>query len=174
MGKRPARCFRKPVRAYTRTARRVVTKAYIVGVPDSRIRIFDMGKPGDYDCEVSLVVSEPGRIRDTSLESLRVSVNKFLERQLGSGNYYFKIRVYPHQVLREHAMLTGAGADRLSKGMKKAFGKPVGRAAQVKEGQKIMSIFVPKDKVDIAKKAFKRVMSKVTLRTKILIEEKNN
>ena len=50
-------------------------------------------------------------------------------------------------------MLTGAGADRMSPGMSKAFGKPVGVAAQLKKGQTILSISVNKEHLDLAKRA---------------------
>ena len=170
--KRRARCFRAPVRAYTRTARRVMKRAYIRGVPDPRIRKFDIGDPnGEYDYEVSMVVTEPRRIRDTSLEAMRVAITRFMDKKAGKNTYYLKVRVYPHQVLREHSFSGVAGADRLSKGMKRAFGKVVGRAAQVKEGTKIMSIWVKKNHLDLAKQALKRIFSKCTLHTKVEIEE---
>jgi len=54
------------------------------------------------------------------------------------------VRVYPHQCLREHSMLTGAGADRLSDGMRLSFGRPIGRAAVVKPGQLIMTLYTTK------------------------------
>ena len=55
----------------------------------------------------------------------------------------------------ENKMATGAGADRFQQGMRKAFGKAIGTAAVVKEGQKLFSVSVDKVHLDEAKKALK-------------------
>jgi large subunit ribosomal protein L10e len=64
-----------------------------------------------------------------------------LMKEVGRSNFHFKIRVFPHHVLRENKQATGAGADRVSEGMRLAFGKAVGTAARVDPGQKIMSVY---------------------------------
>ena len=46
--------------------------------------------------------------------------------------YFFQLRIYPHHILRENPLAAGAGADRMSTGMKCAFGKPISVAARVK------------------------------------------
>ena len=92
------------------------------------------------------------QIRHNALESVRQVVNRRLEIALGT-NYLFQVRVFPHHVLREHKMLTGAGADRMSPGMSKAFGKPVGIAAQLRKGQTIFSVSVNKENLLKAKEA---------------------
>lgn len=111
---------------------------YIHGAPQPRITKFDMGSPkNDYDVEVRLLANERALVRDRALESLRMNVNRILVKKIGSDNFHFRINVYPHHVLRENKMMTGAGADRLQEGMRRAFGKPVGRAAAVEAGQVI-------------------------------------
>jgi len=109
---------------------------YIHGAPQSKITKFDMGVvKDDYDVEIRLLSKEKALIRDRALESLRINVNRLLVKKIGSDNFHFRINVYPHHVLRENKMMTGAGADRLQEGMRRAFGKPIGRAAAVDEGQ---------------------------------------
>lgn len=157
---RPARCFRNN-RPWTRTAVRKPDKAYVVGVPDSKLRIFEMGtKSGSYDLQIDLVISEKSQIRDNALESARVIMNKTLEANL-PGSFFFMIRKYPHQCLREHHMLTGAGADRLSRGMSLAFGRPVGRAALVRKGDVLMSVWTFKRFEGAVRAGFKKAGSKL-------------
>ncbi|RLG21104.1 50S ribosomal protein L16 [Candidatus Micrarchaeota archaeon] len=173
MGLRPARIYRAIQRAWTRTARRKVNKAFVKGVPDSRIRSFDMGSPKwqkEGDVEVYLIPSFSCQIRHNALEAARIACNRHMEKHVGKENYYFKVRVFPHQVLREHAMLSGAGADRLSSGMRKAFGKPVGRAAVVKKGQKIMSIYTTKQFEKEAREALRKAGSRMPGTPKVKVE----
>ncbi len=147
MGIRPGRTIREPRRAWSRTAKRVANKAYVKGVPDSKIHMFEMGSPSkksQFDLQIDLVVQKKVQIRDSALEAARVSANKLFEKKILLENYFFKVRVYPHQCLREHSMLTGAGADRLSDGMRLSFGRPNGRAAVVTDGQTVMTIYTTK------------------------------
>jgi large subunit ribosomal protein L10e len=62
-------------------------------------------------------------------------------KDVGRANFHFKVRVYPHHVLRENKQATGAGADRVSEGMRLAFGKAVGTAARVASNQRIFTVF---------------------------------
>ncbi|MBR9703247.1 50S ribosomal protein L16, partial [Candidatus Woesearchaeota archaeon] len=66
----------------------------------------------------------------------------------------------PHHILRENPLASGAGADRMSTGMKMSFGKPIGLAAQVRKGKKIIEISVDPQNVATAKLALKRAASK--------------
>ena len=52
------------------------------------------------------------------------------------------IRIYPHHIMRENPLATGAGADRMSTGMKKSFGKTIGVAARVHKGQTLVTVNV--------------------------------
>ena len=167
MGIRPGRTVRQPRRAWSRTAKRVAAKAFVKGVPDSKIHIFEMGSPAkkdEFDTAIDLVCLEKVQIRDNSLEAARVSANKIFEKNILPENYFFKVRVYPHQCLREHSMLTGAGADRLSDGMRLSFGRPTGRAAVVKKGQALMTVHTYKkfkeDAVDGLERAAKKMPGK--------------
>ena len=111
---------------------------------------------GTFDTTVQMLSKGNLNIRHNALESARLTSNKLLEKNLGKA-YHLRIKTYPHHVLRENALASGAGADRLSTGMKKSFGKIVGgAAARVKEGQAIMEVRVDKANVKLAKQALER------------------
>lgn len=172
MALRPGRVIKRKKRPWTRVSKSKPRESYVVGVPYPRIHVFEMGnKEGDFDREVFLVSKDDVQIRDNALESARIVSHKFLEKKLGGPNYFYKILVYPHNVLREHSIATGAGADRFSQGMARAFGKPVGRAAIVKAGQRIIMVRVNKEHVETARQALKRASSKIRCRTTIEVKE---
>ena len=107
-------------------------------------------------------------LRHNAIESARLTCNRYLEKNLGKGNYHFKIRIYPHHVIKENPLATGAGADRMSTGMKKAFGKPIGVAAQVKKNQILFSVGVDKQHKEVAKHSLKRISYKLPFKSKVL------
>jgi len=86
-------------------------------------------------------------------------------------NYYFRIKIYPHHILRENKMLTGAGADRMQTGMQKSFGKPVGRAAQVKKDQILFTTLVAKENLKDAKDALRLSFSRLPCKCGIEIKK---
>jgi len=67
--------------------------------------------------------------------------NRFIQELIGK-EFYLEVKIYPHHVLRENKMITGAGADRMQTGMSRAFGKTIGRAALVKAGQIIFILAI--------------------------------
>ena len=124
------------------------------GVPGSKIVTYDMGNLKDaFPVQMSLVAKEACQIRHSALESARVAANRILLEKLGLPNYHLKIRVFPHEVLRENKQATGAGADRVSQGMRLAFGKAVGTAARVRGGQKLMTVYINPAGFKLAKKS---------------------
>ncbi|MFZ5501380.1 MAG: 50S ribosomal protein L16, partial [Candidatus Micrarchaeota archaeon] len=137
-------------------------KSFIKAMPHANLHQYRMGamKP-DFDLEVSLVSDEPVIIRDNAIESARQSSNKYLE-SVAPGNYYFVVRVYPHHVIRENKMIAGAGADRLQKGMRRAFGRPTGKAARLKKGSKLFTVYTYKANAPHLKKAFERAVRKLS------------
>ena len=92
-------------------------------------------------------------IRHTALEAARIACNRTIQKKAGSAGYFMKIHVFPHEVLRENKMATGAGADRISSGMRNAFGKAVGTAARVRPGQVILTLKVGRAHFNEAKTA---------------------
>lgn len=163
---------RKPARMYTRISGHPYTRReYMGGVPGSKITIFDMGNPsGEFPLSVSLVAEEACQIRHNALEAARVTANRVLMKELGKKNFYLKIRVYPHHVLRENKLATGAGADRVSSGMRRAFGRAVGTAARVKSGQRIMSVEVEGYNFVHAQEALRRARYKLPTPCKIVVD----
>ena len=131
---------RKPARMYTNISGPAYTRReFMGGVPYPRITTFIQGnQKRDFDIELRLIAEEACQIRHIALEATRISINRKMTEATGSDNYFLQIRPYPHQVLREHKMATGAGADRISSGMRRAFGRPVGTAARVRKGAVIM------------------------------------
>jgi len=152
-------------KAYTR-------REYMGGVPGSKIVTFDLGNLSEeFPVEVSLSVIEQCQIRHSALEAARVSINRRLQSNVGRMNFRLKIRTYPHHVLRENKQATGAGADRVSEGMRLAFGKPVGTAARVQAGQKIISVFTTPQYVEKAKDALRHGGYKLPSPSRITITE---
>ncbi len=159
---RPGRSYHHPKKkAYTRLSVHKPRKSYVKGVPASRIHQFEMGKKGDYPLTFNLVSREVVQIRSNSLESARITTLKCLTKKLGENNFFLKILIYPHNILRENAMATGAGADRFSQGMRKSFGKPIGQAARVKVGQKIITVNANKNSEAGVRMALKRATYKL-------------
>lgn len=155
---RPFRCYRRlENRPYTQTK-------YVRGVPGSKIVTFDMGgRIEKFPVKMTLHASEAGQIRHNSLEAARIMANRYLLAATGKNGYHLKIRVYPHHILRENAMATGAGADRYQTGMRGSFGRPVGYAARVDKDQAIASVWVFAKREDVAKEAVRRAKMKLPL-----------
>lgn len=148
-------------------------REYIDGIPQPKLVRLDMGNTkAEFPCRVELIAKEGGQIRDNALESARLAANKYLETSLNADNYHFRVNLYPHIVLREHKMQTGAGADRLSQGMRRAFGRPIGTAARVSPGQVIAFIEVNEDGVEKAYEALRRAAYKIPIETAIIVSRK--
>jgi large subunit ribosomal protein L10e len=154
---------RKPGRMYRKIDGPAYTKRYYMGgVPASRIQQYVSGNVnGSYDVELRLVAEESCQIRHTALEAARVSSNRQLIKDFGEKGFFMRIRPFPHHVIREHKMATGAGADRISSGMSMSFGKPVGTAARVKSGSVIIVVRVPKTGEEKAKEALRKASHKL-------------
>lgn len=146
---------RKPARMYKKITQRSYTRReYMGGVPGSKIVTFDLGNLKDvFPVEITLHAKEECQIRHSALESARIAANRILMGSLGINNYHLKIRVYPHEVLRENKQATGAGADRVSQGMRLAFGKAIGTAARVRADQNIMTVSVNPENFKAAKES---------------------
>ena len=172
MGLRPSVSLRQVKGpANCRTAKRKMKKAFVRGVPNARTKVYVTGKRAHYDYKVTLVSKDHMQLRSNQLEASRISTNQYLVKKTGVDGYYMKLYAYPHHVLREHALATGAGADRFSSGMAKAFGKPSGRAARVRPGSKIMAVWVNKEHLKIVKEAFRRGKIKLSAHTKLDVKE---
>lgn len=157
-------------RPYTRISKYTKKNYVRGGFPALKITKFDMGTPQkEYDAVLFLNSNESMNVRHNSLESARMTSNRHLEKNLGK-EYHLRVRVYPFHVLRENALASGAGADRLSKGMKLAYGKPVGCAARVREGQTLMELRLSKSNLNTGREALQRAARKFPCSCKIVAQ----
>ncbi|MHA2166949.1 MAG: 50S ribosomal protein L16, partial [Candidatus Hodarchaeales archaeon] len=62
--------------------------------------------------------------------------------------------------IRENNMMTGAGADRIQNGMRKAFGKVISLAARVYEEDRLLFVRTNVENLALAKDALRRGKSK--------------
>lgn len=158
-------------RPYTRISK-YRSKSYIRTKPNNLIVKFDMGNlTKDFEYRIDLISSNDLQIRHNAFESARQIANRYLEKNVGKLAFHLKIRTYPHHVLRENPLASGAGADRMSTGMKMAFGKPIGIAARIRKGQPVMSAFVDKAGVDFAREALHRSASKFPSKFSIQVDK---
>ena len=169
MSEKPASMYRelsKP--SYTR-------RDYVTGIPGSKIAQHNMGNlqsgPQDYPVQISLRLEEECQVRHGSLESARLSSNRVMLKQVGQENYKMVLRKFPHQILRENKQATGAGADRVSDGMRQAFGKPIGTAARVQNGERVFTIYCDPEDADVAKDALRRAYNKMSPPCRIDVEK---
>jgi large subunit ribosomal protein L10e len=168
-GLRPARTFKYNLaQSWSRFSRRKPRKSYVKAMPHTSLLVFNMGKQmPEQTLTMNLVSQEHIQIRSNAIESARLTCNKFLEANI-PGGYYFKILVYPHNVVREHRMASGAGADRISKGMTMAFGTPVSICARIKVGQPIFMVKTKPENRNVVATALKRATSKMSGNYKVV------
>src|SRR3970282_1623914 len=161
---------RKPNSMYRQISGQAYTrKQYMGGVPQIRISAWDVGDLRTrFPLKVHLIAKEPCQIRHIALEAARISANRYIAKQVGNA-YHLKLRLYPHNVLRENKIATGAGADRISQGMRAAFGAPTGTAARVQPGMKIFTISTTEDHVEEAKEALRKGRMKLPTPCRLVI-----
>jgi len=161
---------RKPARMYRAIEGQVYTRQeYMGGIPTCRVTQFDTGNLKTYfPLRLSLGCEEAAQVRDIALESARVSAVRVLEKSAANA-YHLKVRRYPHQILREHKMAMGAGADRISDGMRRAFGKPVGHAVRAQLGAELLTIYTTPEHEETAKEALRKASHKLPIPTRLRI-----
>ncbi|MDO8642059.1 MAG: 50S ribosomal protein L16 [Candidatus Woesearchaeota archaeon] len=172
---RKAISYRRLERPYTRRSK-FRAKSYIRANPASKIVRYDMGsanKSDQFPVQLFLKSKSNLQIRHNAIESARQVSNRVLEEKIGKGNYHLKIRIYPHHILRENPLASGAGADRMSTGMAASFGKPIGIAARVFKDQIIFQINTSKEHVTTAKIALNKARQKLPCQCLIEMVEKS-
>ena len=168
MSEKPASMYREISKPpYTR-------REYITGIPGSKIAQHKMGDrhadAEEFPVQISLEISEECQLRHGSLESARLSANRHLIKELGEGNYRMTLRKFPHHVIRENKQATGAGADRVSDGMRQSFGKVVGTAARVDAHERLFTIWCEVEQADAAKEALRRAYNKLSPPCRVVVE----
>merc|ERR1711993_179747 len=170
MGRRPARCYRycknKP---YPKSR-------FCRGVPDSKIRIYDLGRKkarvDDFPLCIHLVSDEYEQLSSEALEAARICANKYLVKHCGKDTFHMRIRPHPFHIVRINKMLSCAGADRLQTGMRGAFGKPQGTVARIHIGQPLMSVRARDAHKDHVIEALRRAKFKYPGRQNIILSKK--
>ncbi|CAN1748898.1 60S ribosomal protein L10 [Linum perenne] len=170
MGRRPARCYRQiKNKPYPKSR-------FCRGVPDPKIRIYDVGmkKKGvdEFPFCVHLVSWEKENVSSEALEAARIACNKYMTKSAGKDAFHLRVRVHPFHVLRINKMLSCAGADRLQTGMRGAFGKPQGVCARVAIGQVLLSVRCKDSNSQHAQEALRRAKFKFPGRQKIIVSRK--
>ncbi|WP_292466939.1 50S ribosomal protein L16 [Methanolobus sp.] len=164
---------RKPASMYRNVRQRSFTRRkYMGGVPGSQVIHYDMGnRSAEFPVKVTLIANERCQLTHKSLEAARITANRAMTNAAGRTGFHIKLRVYPHEVLRENKQATGAGADRVSSGMRGAYGKNVGTAARVSAGQKIFTISVNKEHFAVAKDALRKAGHKLPTPIRIVVDQ---
>lgn len=170
MARRPARCYR-----YCKN-KPFPKSRYNRGVPDAKIRIYDLGRKraavDDFPLCIHLVSNELEQLSSEALEAARICANKYITKISGRDSFHMRVRVHPFHVLRINKMLSCAGADRLQQGMRGAWGKPQGLAARVNIGQIILSVRTKDSNKDVCIEALRRSRYKFPGQQKIIISKK--
>ncbi len=163
---------RKPNKMYHEIKGRAYTrKEFMGGIPGSRISQFVIGDlKSSFPVAVHLVAVEACQIQNRALEAARITANRHMSKMAGAA-YRLMIRLYPHQVLRENKIAVGAGADRISDGMRHAFGTPVGTAARVHRGVKVFTIWTTAANVPHAREAMRKAGTKLPTPHRLVIEQ---
>ena len=170
MGRRPARCYRyQKNKAYPKSR-------FCRGVPDPKIRIYDLGRKkagvDEFPLCVHLLCDEKQQITSEALEAGRICANKYISKTSGKDSFHMRVRLHPFHVLRINKMLSCAGADRLQTGMRGAYGKPYGTAARVDIGQVIFSIRTKDVNKAVVIESLRRAKFKFAGRQKIIVSKK--
>lgn len=89
---------------------------YNRGVPDPKIRIFDLGRKranvNDFPFCCHLVSDEYEQLSSEALEAARICANKYIVKTAGKEAFHLRVRVHPFHIVRINKMLSCAGADR--------------------------------------------------------------
>jgi large subunit ribosomal protein L10e len=86
----------------------------------------------------------------------------------GKEVFHLRIRAHPFHIVRQNKMLSCAGADRLSSGMRHSYGKPMELTARVDIGQVLISIRSKDQHSQCAIEALRRAKFKLPGHQKVL------
>ena len=153
---RPGKCYRGLTRPYTRKSKKK-KKGFIKSIPSSKVSRYTTGDTKRaFEKKVVLKTKQAIQVRHNALESSRIIINRHLTSKVGPKDYLLRVIAYPHHVLRENKMLTGAHADRLQTGMAHSFGRTIGVAAQLKKDSIVFLVGIDVKNIEVAKEALKK------------------
>ncbi len=143
---RKASAYSKKIPVVNTRKSKQTQKSYIKMVPPQRIVKFNLGdclgfEQGKYKLKGTIFAGENIQIRDMALEAARQSLNKDLVNTF-QKNFFMRVNVYPHNILRNNRIFSGGSkGERIQTGMQKSFGSSEGRAAVIKEGKSIFTVY---------------------------------
>ncbi len=155
-------------RPYTRISKYTKKNFVRGGFPHKKIVRFNMGTEKKYAALLQLNAGRSMNIRQEALEAARVVSNRYLEKTLGKS-FHLRLKVYPFHVLRENPLASGAGADRMSTGMKLSYGKTIGCAARIREGQTVFELRVDQQHLKEGREALGRAATKLPCSCKVVV-----
>jgi large subunit ribosomal protein L10e len=166
---------KKHNKPYTRVSK-VKSKSYIKVVPPNKVVKYNIGNQkayveGKLPFVLSLLSDEQLVIKDLAIEAGRMILTKNLETRL-AGKFYLWVKIHPHHILRNNKAAAGAGADRLSTGMKQSFGIIEGRAARVLGGQELFMVACDSENsVKVVREILGMAKAKLPCRTRVTFEK---
>jgi len=142
------------------------------GVPNSKLSKFSGGsilvKNSPYFLRV--ISASAGIWTDGSMEQIRKTLLKKI-KTCGITGGYFVIRVAPHELIRHHKMATSGKVDRISQGMRLAYGVPIARYARISPGINVINFHVKEKKdMEIAKKVLVHLKHHLPFTIKVNID----
>ena len=166
---------RKPL-ANTRRSKKQ-QKSYIKTIPPQKIVKFNMGnvqkfEAGGYKIKVTLSAGENIQIRDMALEAIRQGLNKDMTKLVGK-DFFLRVNVYPHNILRNNRIFSGGSkGERVQTGMKNSFGSSEGRAAVIRKGKSIFTLyFNGEENIKTVRHSFKKVTPKLACKAIVKFEK---
>jgi large subunit ribosomal protein L10e len=174
---RRAKAYSKKIPVVNSRRSRKQQLSYIKTVPPQKIVKFNMAdskgfEEGNYKIKLTLSTEENIQIRDLALEAVRQSLHKDMTDLLTIKNYFLKCNTYPHNILRNNRVFSGASkGERVQTGMSLGFGTPEGRAAVLRKGNPIFTAyFNGKENIAKIREFFKKIISKLPCKTRIVVE----
>ncbi|MBS3137277.1 50S ribosomal protein L16 [Candidatus Woesearchaeota archaeon] len=168
---RKAVAYRRIKRPYTRKSK-YRELSYVRASPVSKVVRYDMGETKKkFPITLELISDANLQIRHNAIESARLTGNRLLEKKLGKNGFFMQLRMFPHHILRENPLASGAGADRMSTGMARSYGKAIGIAAQITQGKVLFVVGVEEKDIEIGKKALLRAQYKLPCHCRIVMRK---
>ncbi|MEK6914226.1 MAG: 50S ribosomal protein L16 [Nanoarchaeota archaeon] len=174
---RKASAYSKRIPVSNTRKSKKLQKSYVKTIPPQKIVKFNIGnikkfEAGEFRIKGTISAGENIQIRDMALEAIRQGLNKDMTN-LFQNDFFMRVNVYPHNILRNNRVFSGASkGERVQTGMSKGFGSSEGRAAVVKNGQSIFSLyFNSEDNIHKVRGFIKKVTPKLACRTIVKFEK---
>lgn len=123
-------------------------------------------------------ITIPEKVYETSRLLFLTKINKAFPK-IEKADYLFRFVKYPHQILRLKTSVSaqkGISVDRISSGMKNAFGKPYSLAARITKPNEALIEFYLSEKynkessLQTVRKIFREINHKLPCNTKVVYQ----